>query len=398
MKILYFHQHFSTPAGSTGTRSYEFGKALVKAGHNVTIICGSYWIADSGLSGPFINGKRTGCVDGINVVELELSYSNAQGFLKRAWLFIRYSISGIKVALSVEYDILFATSTPLTAGIPGVFGKIFRRKKFIFEVRDLWPELPREMGVITNPVVLKLMDWLETVTYKYADKCIALAPGIASGIKKKVPNKQVTIIPNGSDEVDPKQFSSNSNDQKLIAVFTGAHGIANGLDAILDAAGELLKRSENDIEIQFIGDGKLKPGLIARVENEKLHNCKFIAPMPKHEMFDYLRENADAGLMVLDNIPAFYNGTSPNKFFDYISLGLPVINNYPGWLAELIVERNCGIAIAPGDPIRLAEALVSLKQDKNLCKKYGQNARILSEEKFSRKLLSREFVEYITSC
>lgn len=177
------------------------------------------------------------------------------------------------------------------------------------------------------------MDWLETVTYRCPDKCIALAPGIADGIKRKVPGKGIAVIPNGSDDVKPKKNKDDDSGKKLVAVFTGAHGIANGLGAVLDAASELIKMGEEDIEIRFIGDGKLKPDLIFRAENEKLRNCVFIDPMPKKKLFEYLRENADVGLMVLDNIPAFYNGTSPNKFFDYISLGLPVVNNYPGWVA-----------------------------------------------------------------
>ena len=398
MKVMYFHQHFSTPAGATGTRSYEFGKALVKSGHEVTIVCGSYWIAESGLTGPFLKGRRTGNVDGINVIELELPYSNTQGFLERTWLFLKYSLSGIKISLSQDYDILFATSTPLTAGIPGVFAKIFRRKKFIFEVRDLWPELPREMGVITNPIVLKLMDWLETITYKSADKCIALAPGIAEGIQRKVPLREIAVIPNGSDEVEPKKINIDKSGKKIVAVFTGAHGIANGLGAVLDAAGELIKMGEKDIEIRFIGDGKLKPDLISRAEKEELVNCFFIDPMPKIKLFEYIRANADVGLMVLDNIPAFYNGTSPNKFFDYISLGLPVINNYPGWLAEMMTESKCGITVSPGDAVQFAEALIILKSDPELRREYGANSRKLSEARFSRQLLSDKFVGFLESC
>ena len=398
MKILYFHQHFSTPEGSTGTRSYEFGKALVRAGHNVTIICGSYWIAESGLSGPFIKGMRKGYVEGMKIIELELPYSNAFGFINRTWFFLKYTIAGIRLALSDDYDLLFATSTPLTVGIPGIVAKIFRRKRFIFEVRDLWPELPREMGVITNPVILKLMDWLESVTYRSADKCIALAPGIAKGILKKMPEKQVIIIPNGSDDVGPKTYSTDSGNNNIVAVFTGAHGIANGLDAVLDVAGELLKRNENDIEIKFIGDGKLKPELIERAERENLNNCVFVEPMPKQKLFGYLRDNADVGLMILDNIPVFYNGTSPNKFFDYISLGLPVINNYPGWLADMIKDNCCGVALAPGDSVGFADALVLLREDFVIRKKYGQNARKLSENSFSRKLLAEKFVKFLASC
>jgi len=335
--------------------------------------------------------------DDMDIMGAPVILSNEFGFINRTWLFLKYTIAGIRLALSDDYDLLFATSTPLTVGIPGIVAKIFRRKRFIFEVRDLWPELPREMGVVTNPVILKLMDWLETVTFRSADKCIALAPGIADVILKKMPEKQVIVIPNGSDDVEPKTYSTDSGNNKFVAVFTGAHGIANGLNAVLDTAGELLRRNENGIEIQFIGDGKLKPELMDRAEREGLYNCVFWEPIPKQKLFDYLKENADVGLMILDNIPVFYNGTSPNKFFDYISLGLPVINNYPGWLADMIKDNCCGVALAPGDSAGFADALVFLKEDFDARKKYGENARKLSEGSFNRKLLSENFVKFLIS-
>tara|TARA_Y100000816_G_scaffold52638_1_gene33798 strand:+ start:201 stop:1403 length:1203 start_codon:yes stop_codon:yes gene_type:complete len=395
MKILYFHQHFSTPAGSIGTRSYEFAKKLIKNGHSVTMICGSYWISNTGLSGSFKNGRRSGTVDGINVVEFELSYSNADSFIKRTLIFFKYSWQGIKIALLEDYDILFATSTPLTAGIPGIISKIFRRKTFIFEIRDLWPELPKAMGVITNPFLLKMMDWLETISYKMATACIGLSPGIVNGIKKKVNHKKVKMIPNGCDLELIKSISHNKKDRKFIAVYTGAHGFANGLDSVLDGAKILLQKGESDIEIQLIGDGALKPKLNQRVEDENINNCKLIEPMGKSDLFTYLRKNADIGLMILDDIPAFYYGTSPNKFFDYIALGLPVLNNYPGWLAEMISENKCGIAVKPRAPNAFAEALITMKEDKKSLAQMGQNAKKLAVSKFNRNKLSDQFVNFL---
>jgi len=395
MKILYFHQHFSTPAGSIGTRSYEFAKKLIKNGHSVTMICGSYWISDTGLSGSFKNGRRSGLVDGINVIEFELSYSNADSFLKRTLIFLQYSWQGIKIALLEDYDVLFATSTPLTAGIPGIVSKIFRRKTFIFEVRDLWPELPKAMGVITNPLILQIMGLLETISYRMATACIGLSPGIVNAIKKKVNYKRVKMIPNGCDLELIKSTNYNKKDGKFVAVYTGAHGFANGLDAVLDGAKILLQKDEDDIEIQFIGDGALKSKLNQRVEDENIKNCQFIDPMAKSDLFTYLRKNADIGLMILDNIPAFYYGTSPNKFFDYIALGLPVLNNYPGWLAEMITKNNCGIVVTPRAPEAFAAALITLKKDRKSLNQMGQNAKQLAVSQFNRNKLSDQFVDFL---
>lgn len=397
MHVLYFHQHFSTPQGSTGTRSYEFAQKLIERGHSVTIVCGSYWIADSGLTTDFINGRRSGIVAGINVIELQLHYSNSDNFLQRSLIFLRFSWLGIKIALKEEYDIIFATSTPLTAGIPGIFAKLFRRKPFIFEVRDLWPELPKAMEVITNPIILKLMDWLESITYRSASACIGLSPGIVNGIKKNVHDKKVIMIPNGCDLNLVQNRLNRKNKPGNVAVFTGAHGLANGLDAVLNAAKVLIEKGRQDISIQFIGDGLLKPKLEERVKNEGLTNCKFLEPMSKNDLFTYLKENASVGLMILDNIPAFYYGTSPNKFFDYLSLGLPVINNYPGWLAEIITQNRCGIAVPPDNPEAFADSLIKLKDNPDLREKMGKNARRLAENEFDRNRLGERFADVLES-
>jgi len=154
MKILYFHQHFSTPKGSAGIRSYAMAQSLIRNGHQVTIVCGSFGAGQTGLTEPFKNGVRQGNVDGIDIIEFELPYSNSLSFLKRILIFLSFAFKSIKVAFTEHYDVLFATTTPLTAGIPGVFAKWLRRKPFVFEVRDLWPELPKAMGVIKNPIVL----------------------------------------------------------------------------------------------------------------------------------------------------------------------------------------------------------------------------------------------------
>ncbi len=409
MKVLYFHQHFSTPQGSTGTRSYQFSRKLLEHGHEVTVVCGSSATGKTGLDGESVKGMRTGTIDGINVIELNLAYSNYDGLVKRAWTFLKFAMKSTKIALTYKYDLLFATSTPLTAGIPGIVMKIFRRKKFIFEVRDLWPELPREMGVIKNPVILFLMSVLEWLSYNMADACIGLSPGIQEGILRRTRNKKkiIEMLPNGCDlglfkpkaKKDLSFFKkniSNYNQNDIIALFTGAHGLANGLDAVLDAAVVLQKKNADNIKLVFIGDGKLKPGLIARAQKEKLTNCIFLDPVPKFELADIVC-NADIGLMILDNIPAFYYGTSPNKFFDYISAGKPVFNNYPGWLAGLITENKCGCAVKPGDPEVFADSLIEMTADVKALQVMGENSRKLAERQFDRDRIAEKFETLLES-
>lgn len=401
MDVLYYHQHFSTPDGAAGTRSYEMARALTARGHRVTVVCGSYGDGSSGLTTDFVMGRRQGVVDGIHVVELRLPYRNRDGFLRRSLVFVRYALRSIGIALTRKYDIVFASSTPLTAGLPGIAARLLRRKPFVFEVRDLWPELPREMGVITNPVVLRLLDWLEWLSYGTADACIGLSPGIINGIRRRSGSgKPLRMIPNGCDlalfggKARAAESKARHGDTPFTAVFTGAHGIANGLDALLDCAAVLKQRGRDDIRLLMIGDGKLKPELQRRAAREQLDNCEFRDPVPKRQLAAELWR-CDAGIMMLADVPAFYYGTSPNKFFDYLAAGLPVVNNYGGWLAQMIHEHNCGIAVPGGRPELLADALQRLVDEPGTRDMMAQNARALGEREFDRRRLAEEFVDFL---
>lgn len=401
MRILYFHQYFATPDGNVGTRSYEMARRLVAQGHQVTMVCGGSSSGDNGLSGNFVKGRRKGIVDGIEVIELDLPYSSRYGLIKRSLVFFRFALRSIGVAMTHNYDLLFATSTPLTVGLPGIAASILRRKPFVFEVRDLWPELPREMGVVTNPVVLKAMDVLEWSSYHAATRCIGLSPGIVSGITRRGINAdKVTMIPNGCDldlfhpEIGESIRPEGVAPEDFMAVFSGSHGIANGLDAVLAAAAELKRRGRTDIKLVMVGNGQLKPSLMKKAEAQGLDNCIFLAPISKKKLTS-LQRGADAGLMILANVPAFYYGTSPNKFFDYISTGLPVLNNYPGWLAELIQQNHCGVAVPPENPQAFADALEYLKDHPAVRTEMGKNARILAEREFSREELAGRFVKWL---
>jgi len=200
MKIIYFHQHFSTPLGATGIRSYEMAKALIAEGHDVTMVCGSYSGGNTGLTDNFIDGQRQAIVDDIHVIEFELDYANSQTFSQRIGAFLKFAFRSVRMSLIADYDVIFCTTTPLTAALPGIFSRWLRGKYFIFEVRDLWPELPKAMGVITNPILLTMLSFLEWLAYKSAHQHIGLSPGIAQGIKRHLSaKKNVAVIPNGCD-------------------------------------------------------------------------------------------------------------------------------------------------------------------------------------------------------
>lgn len=399
MKVIYFAEHFSTPKTGGGVRPYQMAKRLVAAGHQVTMVCGG---DHKYLELPASNKKNIyrGDIDGIDVIQISMPYSNNDSISKRATAFLKFARKAMGIAMKEDYDLLFATSTPLTDGLPGIAAKWFRSKKFVFEVRDLWPELPKALGM-KNPFLLWGMSVLEKRSYHAADACVGLSPGICEGIKRRSQKgKPIAMIPNGCD-LDLFTISTEKPDviprvkpTDTVAVFTGAHGVANGLDVVLDMAKVLKFRQRDDIKIVFVGEGKMKAHLKERAETEGLDNCIFMGHMPKKELNEVMAR-ADIGLMVLANVPAFYYGTSPNKFFDYIASGLPVVNNYPGWLADMINENNCGIAVEPEKPEAFADAMVKLADHPELRKEFGENGRALAEREFARDLLGAKFVEFL---
>lgn len=400
MHVAYIHQHFSTRAGKTGTRSYELARCLVAAGHKVSMICG---VAEQSKDVLQVDG-RVGKLhfDGIDVYCINEPYANKMGFWRRIQAFLSFANTAERVARDVDADLVFATSTPLTVGIPGMKAARRRKVPFVFEVRDLWPELPIALGVIKNPAIKWYTKHLERKIYHAAEHVIGLSPGIRDGvISEGVPRDFTSMIPNASDldlftpddsPLDDPRFGSTD---ELRLCFTGAHGMANGLDAVLDAAAELKRRGERNIRFCFIGQGKERPALIERSRREGLEGMtSWLELIPKMELARIL-PRMDVGMMILKNLPAFYYGTSPNKFFDYIAAGIPVLNNYPGWLAGMIEQHKCGVVVPPNDPKAFADACVWLRDNRSELPAMGARGRKLAELQFNRVELGNQFVKIL---
>ncbi|HPD30994.1 MAG TPA: glycosyltransferase family 4 protein [Phycisphaerae bacterium] len=397
MHVIYIHQHFSTRKGATGTRSYEMSRRLLAAGHRVTMICGAYGHGD--LGGDTAERLAEHDIDGIRVFRIAEPYSNQMSFMRRTMAFGRFARAAAQIACGLDGDLVFATSTPLTVGLPGM--KAGRRLgvPFVFEVRDLWPELPIALGVVRNPLTKAYLRRMERRIYRAAHRIIALAPGIKEGIcRTGYSADQVAMIPNCADldlfrpTDEPLSDPRFGGPVDLKLVFTGAHGLANGLDAVLDAAAVLRDRGEKGIRLVFIGDGGQRERLMRRSQNEGLDALiSWLPPMPKEELADVL-PRMDAGMMVLKNVPAFYYGTSPNKFFDYIACGLPVLNNYPGWLADMVTANRCGLVVRPDDPEAFADAVIWMRDHRPELKEMGRRARELAEREFGRDRLADQFV------
>lgn len=379
MKILYVHQHFTFPSGAGGARSYYFAKKLVEEGYSVTMLCGGIEGSDTGVHSSQLISEATR--EGIKVIKVNVPYSNKQSFFKRILSFIKFILVASKVVLTEKYDLIYATSTPLTVGVLPLLAKLLRRKKYIFEVRDLWPEVPEALGIIKNKILLKLLYGFEKLIYRFSECCIGLSPGMVEGIKSVVPKKTVYLLPNACDnvffsDVVSKSVKSSSILEKKSGDFwlgfTGAHGIANGLEAVLDVAKIIKEKGYDNIKFIFVGDGNKKSDLVTRAANEKLINCVFLGSLPKPDLKSIYCQ-LDVGLMILMNNKAFQEGSSPNKFFDYIACGLPIMVNYPGWMSRVVEYFQIGVTVLPESPEVFASKIVNLMESPRLLKVMSDN-------------------------
>lgn len=360
-------------------------RALAQRGHRVTMACGRFEGAESGLAGPFRLGRREGMVAGFRVVQFDVPYRNGMGLAGRTAAFLHFAARATALARS-EWDVVVASSTPLTVALPALLG----RAPFVFEIRDPWPELPRAMGGVPAPL-LWAMERLAGAACRRAAAVVALSEGMADTARARGA-AQVHTVPNGADldlfgpHVAPRRPAQVAS-HEVLAVYAGAHGRANGLDVALDAAALL---RDVPLRLILVGDGSEKPRLVERARVEGLANITFLPPCPKRELAGLLSA-AQIGLFLLAPVDAFAELTAPNKLMDGLAAGLPLVANVPGHAARCLEDGPCGIAVPPADAPALAAALRRLALDHNLRAAMGRAARFQAVRRWDRRLQSRSF-------
>lgn len=395
MKILYIHQYFVTPREPGGTRSYWFAKELISQGHQVTIL------TSSSKQELFIERKN---IDGIDVVYVRNRYDNNMGISSRLWSFFKFMIYSTWIGLRQKnIDMVFATSTPLSVGIPALFIKWFKGTKYIFEVRDLWPEVPIQMGAIKNKLVIKLLSGFERLIYKRASHVIALSPGMEEGvIKQGISKEKVTVIPNMAKKEEfysrplnyelSEKMGLSANSFKV--VHFGAMGNANGLVYVIETA-NILKgmTTRRNIEIVFLGAGQTEPGLKKLCEDYALNNVRFLGAHPLNLVSEIVNV-CHCSLVSFSDIPIL-STNSPNKFFDSLSAAKPVIVNSRGWTKDIVETYNCGVFVDPQNPASLANMLVKMSENDTWIREMGANSRKIAEELYDKTILTKQFVRVL---
>jgi glycosyltransferase involved in cell wall biosynthesis len=388
MKIIYLHQFFNTPKTPGGTRSYEFAKSLIKMGHEVVMI--------TSYREPFKNSRwfQTD-EDGIEVHWIPLKYSNYLNFFERLIIFLLFSWKSYFKAVKIKADIIFATSTPLTIAIPAVLISKKKNIPMIFEVRDLWPEVPIAMKVLKNSILIYVAELLEEWAYKNSSSIIALSPEMKEGIiKKKIDPKKIAIIPNSSDlekfEFNEKLAFNFRHERhwlknRPLLVYAGTFGRVNNLTYAIELAVEL-KKQKSEIRILLIGDGYEKKQLIEDAKKNDVFekNLFFEEPVPKENMSAYLSAATIAANFVVNIRQNWAN--SANKFFDCLAAGKPILLNHGGWMQDLVLKYECGLCMHGKTIEVVAKELDLAISNSTWLKSAGEAAKNLAKKNFDRNI------------
>jgi len=399
MKLIYIHQHFVTNEGASGTRSYDVSKHMVNAGHNIYMVTGLYDVGNFKPL-PWYKLFRKEIIDGINVIFCNAPYSNKFGTIRRYWAFLWFAFLATLAALTVKKpDIVFASSTPLTVGIPGYLAARLKKVPFVFEVRDIWPESFIQSGWVTGEELsIKLMEKLEKFCYRNAQKILLVSKGFEESlIKRGVPREKIRTILLGADgsifeniKPDYAFLDKYNLKGKKIAVFTGAHGKANGLDYVINAAE--YSKHRNDIAYLLIGTGGEKEKLKDLAKSKGLTNIVFADPVSKERLVGVLAV-CHIGLMILKHNPGGFRPVTPNKIFDYMFVGIPSIVNFTGPTIDMIKEDNSGVFADGTKPQELAEQVIMFVDNPAKAKQMGENGRKAALQKYDRKIIAAQLME-----
>jgi len=404
MHILLIHQAFAALDEPGGTRHHEFARYLAARGHRVTVITSPVsYLTGTSLSGlphsPAAGGE--GEANGVRLIRAYTYSALHKSFVHRVIAFLSFMASSFWIGLGIKnVDVVWGTSPPIFQGITAWLLARLKQVPFLFEVRDLWPQFAIAIGVLKNPILIKLSFRLERFLYRHADQVMVNSPGYVAHVKERGA-RCVELVPNGAD---PEMFdpangghafrSANHLQNKFVILYAGAHGISNDLGVVLETA-HLLTGTNPEVLMVFLGDGKEKTALQKQAAGMGLANVLFLPPVPKTEMAEALA-GADACLAILKPLEE-YKTTYPNKVFDYMAAGRPVALGIDGVIREVVEAAGCGIFAQPGDPYALAEAIKTLAADPGRSQKMGLAGRKYLEEHFSRTKITEKLLEVLKS-
>ncbi|WKK67367.1 glycosyltransferase family 4 protein [Lutimonas zeaxanthinifaciens] len=408
MRILLIHQYFLEKGDGGGSRFNEMTQVWEEQGHEVTVLAGMVHYntgkKPKRYKGKFIY-KDLNFYRNVDVIRCHVSEAYNVNFLGRLWAYFSFVFSSIWAGLfKVEgkFDVIIVTSPPLFVGITAYVLSKFKRLPFVFEIRDLWPESAIDTGVLQNKTIIKFAYWFEKFIYNKSSLINVLTPAFRDKLinEKNLPENKVIMIPNAADfslaekvsaSFNIDQFKKDHNlENKFVITYVGAHGVANHLIQLIDAAEQL---KGTNVLIQLIGSGMQKNELKQEVISREIDNVRFVDPVPKAEVFKYILAS-DMGASVLKKVDTFKTIYS-NKTFDYMSCKKPVLLAIDGVSRELVEKANCGFYVEPEDPNKIVEGIQDAIANKSGLKNLGENGYNYAKSHFDRVKLARDYIDRV---
>lgn len=395
MRIVILYQYFGTPGGSWSTRCYELARRWVRMGDEVTVITSPYDKSDIKPQG-YIHRTE---IEGIRLVVIDSGDSNTFPLWKRMFRAVRFAVSASYQAATIPCDILIASSGPITIGIPALIARWVKGRRFVFEVRDLWPQGAIENGLIRGKLMERLSYGFEALCYRNAELVVAASIGMEDSIRRRHPRTRTLVIPNASDielfgNGPDIEFPASIDTGKKTFLYTGSLGLMDAVGDVIEGFAAL--DDLRDIQLVIIGDGAERRMLQQRVAELGLGaNIHFIGLIPKVQVAGWYKI-ALASFVVFKDFPV-WSTVSPNKMFDSFAAGVPIIQNTGGWIRDLVAEQACGLNANMGDPQSMAECIRRISTDDALRMELGRNARRMAETTFNRDILTKTYREGLQS-
>ncbi|MGY0219461.1 glycosyltransferase family 4 protein [Endozoicomonadaceae bacterium StTr2] len=399
MHILFLTDNFPPEGNAPATRTYEHAIRWVRSGHKVTVItCAPNFPEGKIFSGYKNSWYNKEVIDGINVVRVKTYITANEGFFRRTLDYLSFMISGFIAGLfQKKPDIIVATSPQFFCACAGWLLSAIRRKKFIFEVRDLWPASITAVGAMKKSKIISMLEKVEMFLYRRADRIVTVTHSFKKEmIQRGVDADKIDVVVNGVDlsryeptTIKDIELSRKYNlNNKFVVGYLGTHGMAHALDKVALAAHKLKDRE--DIIFFFAGGGAGRAQLEAVVAEKKLNNVIMLDRQPK-EMMPRLWSLCDVSLIHLKNSPLF-STVIPSKLFESMGMGLPVIMSVPEGEATQIVEDNqCGIVVEPENSELLATAIIEMADNPDQLESI-KKASIKSAPAYSRDLLAKDML------
>jgi glycosyltransferase involved in cell wall biosynthesis len=401
MRLLLIHQAFASGDEPGGTRHFELARYMRRAGHEFVIVASdvSYLTGQSAVKrkGLFV---RQVLESGVVVLRAYSYPALHRSFVWRVLSFFSFMVTSLWAGLQCgPVDLVIGTSPPIFQAGSAWLVAFVRRRPFLLEIRDLWPDFAIGIGVLTNPLLIALSRWLERFLYARADHILVNSPAYRDYmLARGLPPDKVTLIPNG---VDPGMFDPEADnaalrrewglDGRFVVTYAGALGLANDISTILHAAAHLQGRP--DIHFLLVGDGKDRRALEGQAQGMKLENVTFTGAYPKTQMPAILAAS-DACIATLKDIPMFRT-TYPNKVFDYMAAGRPTILAIDGVIRQVIEAAQGGVFVPPGDAVALAAAVRRLADDPEQARAMGLAARRYVVQHFDRRNQAEAFASLV---